>query len=375
MLSVTTKIKPKLEIRTFIPQDTSSCERLVWSPTQGTRPARPDEVSQILASSPARSPPRHQEMPKSDGPKKHVANPSEKLANLHTGVSLHNSAQLSPTSKALGNQSPFGPIGPGSTPRNNQAPVTDAVVENPTLIPLQDSVHAINEEQKQSDCHSPINVPSGVSSPVYTVKKTRGGPGFNPFPALYNLAKFQSRHDSGQWRYGGYSKYHQPSLNSQCYTPITNANYFMWNSDIGVSSPAQHPAQPQASGSLHQATDSGHLLIPAQGLMKPIDYWDLLYRLEADLCERLRTANEPITPFYQLYIAQLQQARMMAVSTKLPQRGRMDNKMWLQALEREIQSIWTHRPGQIGDNAMIMARKRDYESVVNEEIGKVWLEG
>ena len=314
-------------------------------------------------------------MPESDAPKKNMANSAQKLTDLHTGVSLHNSAPLSPASKSLGNQSPFGPIGPGSAPRNMQAPVTDAVIDYPTLIPLQDSVHAINGEQKQSDCHRPVNVPSGVSSPVYAVQKTRGGPGYNPFPALHNLVKFQGRHDSGQWRYGRYSKYHQPPLNSQYNTPMTDGNYFIWNSDIGALSPAQHPAQPQASGSLHQATEPGHLLIPAQGLMKPIDYWDLLYRLEADLCERLRMANEPITPFCQLYTAQLQQARMMAVSTKLPQRGRMDNKMWLQALKREIQSIWTHRPGQIGDNAMIMARKRDYESVVNEEIGKVWLEG
>ena len=374
MLSAITKIKPKLEIRTFIPQDTSSCKQLVWSPTQGTRPARPDEVIQILASSPARSPPRRQEMPKSDAPKEKMGNSSDKLTDLHTGVSLHNCAPFSPTSRALGNQSLFGPIGPGSAPRNKRAPVTDAVVSYPPAVPLQDSVHAIIEQQKQSDCHHFINVPSGVNNLKYMFKRTCGVPIVRPFPESPAFAKYRGRHDSGQWRYGKHSKYHQPPPHSPSYAPKTDSNYVVWNSNIGGQSLAQHLAQPQAPGCLHQAADAGSLLIPAQGLMKPIDYWDLLYRLEADLCERLRTANEPITPFYQLYIAQLQQARMMAVSTKLPQRGQMDNKMWLQALEKEIQSIWTHRPGQVGDSPMIMARKRDYESVLNEEIGKVRLE-
>lgn len=372
MLSAITKTKPNLEICTFIPQSMSSCEQLVWSPTQGTRPRRPDEVFQILASSPARSPPAHQVIPKSDARMENVESLSGKLTDLHTGVSLRNSAPLSPTSRALGNQSPFGPIGPSSASRNKRAPMTDAVVGYPTPVTLQDSVHAINGQQKQSDCHRPMNVPSGVKSPEYTVKRARGVLGVEPFSASSNLAKIQGRHDSGQWRYGRHSKCYQPLLHSQCYTPMADSNYLVSNPDIGGLSPAQHPAQPQ--GLLHQATDSGHLLIPAQGLMKPIDYWDLLYRLEADLCERLRRANEPMTPFYEIYIAQLHQARMMATSTKLPHRGRMDNKMWLEALEREMQSIWTHGPGQIADNPMIMARKRDYESVVNKEIGKVWLE-
>ena len=361
MLSATTKIKPKLEIHTFIPQDMSSCERLVWSPTQGTRPARPDEVFQILASSPARSPPRYQEMPTSNALKENMGNSSEKLTVLPTGFSLHNSAPLSPTSRALGNQSPFGPIGPGSAPPKKRASVTDAVVGSPPGVPLQASVHALTEPQRQSDCHRSIKVPSGVNSPEYIFKRIRGVPGVEPFSASPTFAKFQGRHDSGQWRYGKHSKYHQPPMHAPIYSPT---NSFISNSDSGSSPP----------GPLYQATDLGHLLIPAQGFMMPIDYWDLLYRLEADLCERFRTANEPITPFYQLYIAQLQQARMMAISTKLPHRGRMDDKVWLQALRREIQSIWPPGNGQIGDNPMIMARKRDYESVVNEEIGKVWLE-
>lgn len=314
-------------------------------------------------------------MPKGDAPKKDMGHSSEKLTDLLAGVSLHDSAPLSRTSRALGNKSPFGPIGPGSSRRNKRAPVTDAVIGYPTAVPLRDSVHAIDREQKKIDCHRPISMTSGVNSPQKTVKRSRGVPGIQSISATPNLAEFRPRYDSGQWRYGRHSKYYQPPPHFQCYTPLTDTDNFIWNSDIGGLNPAQHPAQPQAPGSLHQATNPGHLLIPAQGLMKPIDYWDLLYRLEADLGERLRTANEPITPFYQLYIAQLQQARMMAVSTKLPQRESMDNKTWLQALEREIRSIWSYRPGQVGDSPMIMARKRDYETVVNEEIGKVWLEG
>ena len=359
MLSEITKIKPKLEIPTFIPQDMSSCERLVWSPTHGTRPARPDEVFRLLESTPARSPPRYQEMPTSDAPKENMGNSSEKLTVLPTGLSLDNCAPLSPTSRALGNQSPFGPIGSSCAPRRKRASVTDAIVGYPLEVPLQASVPAITEPQRQSDCHRSIKMPSGVNSPEYIFKKTRGMPSVRPFSPSPNLAKFQGRRDSGQWRYGRNSKYHQDASIS---SPSTS---FFSNSDSG-SSP---------SGPLCQITDLGHMLIPAQGFMMPIDYWDLLYRLEADLCERFRMVNEPITPFYQLYIAQLQQARMVAISTKLPHRERMDDKAWLQVLRRETQSIWAHGPGQIGDNPMIMARKRDYESVVNKEISKVWLEG
>lgn len=353
----------------------NSGEQLVWSPTQGTRPRRPDEVFQILASSPAHSPARQQGLPKSNAPKDIFGDLSGKLSDLHIGVSLDNSAPLSPTSRALGTQCAFGPIGSGSASRKKWAPVTDAVVGYPTPVPLQDSVHALNGQKKQRDSHRPMNVPPEANSPVGTVEKIHGVPGVETFSVFPNLAKFQGRHDKGQWRYGRHSKLFQPALDSQYYTPMTDLKYFVANSDIGGLSPAQHSAQPEAPGPLYQATVPGHLLIPAQGLMKPIDYWDLLYGLEADLCERLRRANEPMTPLYQIYIAQLQQARMMAISTKLPHRGQMDKKMWLQALEREIQNIWTREPGQIGDNPMVMARKHDYENVVNEEIGKVYLEG
>ena len=371
MLSEITKIKPQLEIRTFIPQNASSSEQLVWSPTQGTRPRRPDEVYQVLATSPARSNLGHQERPRSDAPKEIMEDLSGKLPDLHTGVSLHNSAPLSPTSRILGNQSPFGPIGPSSASRNKHAPTTEAVFGYPTPVPLQDSVHKVNGQQKQDGCHRPINVSTGMNSPEYTVNNSRGVPGVEPFSAAPNLARLQGRHHSGQGRYGRHSKYSQPPLHPQFHAPMTASKYFASNSDIVELT----SAQPLAPGSLYQATGSEQLVIPAQGLLKPVDYWDMLYQLEVDLCERLPKANEPMTQFYQNYIAQLEQARMMAIRTKLPHRGRMSKKMWLLALEREMQSIWTQRPGQIEDNPMIMARKRDYERVVHEEMDKAWLEG
>ena len=375
MLSGTTKAKPNLQIRTFIPQNASNSEQLVWSPTQGTRPRRQDEVYQILATSPASSTPGHQEMPRSDAPKENMEDLSRKLTDLHPSLSLHNSTSLSPTSRALGNQSSFGPIGPGSVSRNKHAPTTDAELGNPTPVTLQDSVPNIHGQQKQGGCHRPISVSSGMNSPKHTVNRTRGVPGVDPFSAAPNFAKFQGRHHSGQVQYGRHSKYFQPPLHHQSDAPMSDSQYLVPTSDIGGLLPDQSPAQPLAWGSLYQATGPEHLIIPAQGMMKPIDYWDMLYQMEVDLCERLWKANEPMNQFYQTYIAQLEQARTMAIRTKLPHRGRMSKKMWFLALEREMQCIWTQRPGQIGDNPMIMARKRDYERVVRDELDKAWLEG
>ncbi len=314
-------------------------------------------------------------MPRSDAPKGNIEDLSGRLTDTHPGVSLHNSVPLSPTPRALGSQSPFGPIGPGSASRNKHTPTTDAVLGYPTPVPLQDSVHEIYGQQKQDGSPRPIDLSSDMNGPESTVNRTRGVPGVWPFSAPPNLARFQGRHDSGQGRYGRNSKYSQPSLHPRFYTPVTDSKYVVPNPEMGGLPPAHSPAQPLATASFDQATGPEVLVIPAQGLMKPIDYWDTLYQLEVDVCERLRMANEPMTQSHQNYIAQLEQARMMAIRTKLPHRGRMSNKMWLLALEREIQSIWTQRPGQIGDNPTIMARKRDYERVVYEEMDKAWREG
>ena len=375
MLSEPTKIKRKLEIRTFVPQNASSSEQLVWSPTQGTRSRRADEVYQILATSPAGSTPGHQGMPRSDAPKESIENLSGRLTDFHPGMSLHNSVPLSPPLRAPGSRSPFGPIGPGSVSRNKHAPTTDAVLAYPTPVPLQDPVHKIYGQQKQGGCPRPIDISSGVNSPEYTINRIRGVPGVWPFSAPPHLARFQGRHDSGQGRYGRDSKYFQPPQHPQFYTPTTDSKAFVPNPGIGGLPHAHSPARPLAPASLDQVTGPELLVNPAQGLMKPIDYWNMLYQLEVDLCERLQMANEPMSQSYQDYIAQLEQARMMAIRTKLPHRGRMSNNMWLLALEREIQSIWTQRPGQIADNPMIMARKRDYEKLVNEEMDKARLEG
>ena len=374
MLSDINKIKPKLEIRTFIPRNASSSEQLVWSPTQGTRPRRPDEVYQMLATSPARSILGNQEMDGSDASKEIMEDLSGKLRDSHTGEPFHNPAPLSPTSKGLDNQAPFRPISPGSVSRNKHAPTTDTVLGHPTPVTLQDSVHRTDEQQKQGSGHSPISVSSGMNSPEYTANGTLDVHGVKSFSAAPNLARLQGRQYSGKGRYGRHSRYFQPPLHPLYYTPLTDSDYFASNPDVGESPPAQPPVQPLAQESLYQAVGSANLLIPAQGLMKPIEYWDMLYRLEVHLRESLREANEPLTQSHWYYLAQLEQARMMAIRTKLPHRGRMSKKMWLPALEREKQSIWTQRPGQAEDNPMIMARKRDYEKLVNEEMEKAWLE-
>ena len=316
---------------------------------------------------------RYQEMPSSDAPNEIKKDLSGERKGFHTGVPFHNSAPLSPTSRAPDNQSPFGPIGQGSASRNKHASTTDAVLGHATPVTLQDSAHRPDGQQRQSGGHQ-ISVSSGMNSPEYTGNGTRSVPDTESFSAGPNLARLQGRQYSSQGRYGRRSKYFQPPIHPLYHTPLTESDYFASNSDIGNIPPAQPPAQPLAQETPYQATGSIHLLIPAQGLMKPIDYWDMLYQLEVHLRESLQEANEPMTQSHWCYIAQLEQARMMAIRTKLPHRGRMSKKLWLLALEREMQSIWTQRPGQIGDNPMIIARKRDYERIVNEETEKARLE-
>ena len=327
----------------------------------------------MLATSPAPSILRHQEMPSSDAPKEIKKDLSGERKGFHTGVPFHNSAPLSPISRAPDNQSPFGPIGQGSASRNKHASPTDAVLGHPAPVTLQDSVHRPDGQQRQSGGHQ-ISVSSGMNSPEYTGNSTRSVPGLESFSAAPNLVRLQGRQYSSQGRYGRRSKYFQPPLHPLYHTPLTESHYLASNSDIGDISPAQPPAQPLAQETPYQATSSAQLLIPAQGLMRPIEYWDMLYQLEVHLRESLQEANEPMTQSHWYYIAQLERARMMAIRTKLPHRGRMSKKMWLLALEREMQSIWTQRPGQIEDDPMIMARKRDYEKIVNEEREKARLE-
>ena len=314
-------------------------------------------------------------MPRSGAPKGIMEDLSGKLSDFHTGVPFHNPNPLSPTTRAPNNQSPFGPIRSGSVSRNKHAPTTDAVIGHPTPVPSQDSVHRTDGQQKEGGGHRPMSVSSDTNSPEYTVTGTRGVPGIDSFSTAPKLARLQGRQHPGQGRYGRHSKYFQPPLHPLYYTPLTGSDYFASNPEIGELPPAQPPTQPLAQESLYQATGTAHLVIPAQGLMKPIDYWDMLYQSEVHLRESLREANEPMTQSYWYYIAQLEQARMMAIRTKLPHRGRMSKKMWLLTLEREMQSIWTQRPGQIEDKPMITARKRDYERVINEEMEKAWLGG
>ena len=327
----------------------------------------------MLATIPAPSILRHQEMPSSDAPKEIEKDLSGERKGFHTGVPFHNTAPLSPPSRAPDNQSPFGPIGQGSASRNKHASTTDAVLGHPTPVTFQDSVHRPDGQQRQSGGHQ-TSVSSGMNSPKYTGNGTRGVPGVESFSAAPNLARLQGRPHLSQRRYGRRSNYFRPSLHPLYHTPLTESEYLASNSDSGELPPAQPPAQPLAQENPYQATSSAHFLIPAQGLMGPIDYWDMLYQLEVHLRESLQEANEPMTQSHWYYIAQLEQARMMAIRTKLPHRGRMSKRMWLLALEREMQSIWTQKPGQIEGNPMIIARKRDYEKIVNEETEKARLE-
>ena len=59
---------------------------------------------------------------------------------------------------------------------------------------------------------------------------------------------------------------------------------------------------------------------------------------------------------------------MTAVATNLPARGNLHKKKWLSVLQKEMNGIWKAQTGMMPLSPIVVARKQDYEKVIEEEI-------
>ena len=120
--------------------------------------------------------------------------------------------------------------------------------------------------------------------------------------------------------------------------------------------------------------NSESLVVPLPGSMPAIDYWNMLHQRETDIQTRLANANVPMTVLQQDYISRLGNARIAAVTSRLPLRGKKSSQLWLQILQKELNGIWEQRPGDQPQTAVVMDRKADYEKAVLREIEVALLE-
>ena len=278
-------------------------------------------------------------------------------------------------------QSPYRSFPLGSTSRRRIASPRNDIANYSQALPFQFSVKNGPEHQRPNRSFS-VTTGSSAIDPRYPLNRAGGLPGIMPLSALPNMPRTQVGHFSGQGRYGKGLGQIQPSQGPYVFHANTNpSNSAPYPKIWGLHHLANAPRQEMGLdngmrfGRFGQVAGSERLLIPPQGLLNPIDYWDVLYQMELDLCRRLLTANEPMTETHRSHIKQLEQARMAAIRIKLPRRGRKGKKEWLQELEVELHGIWTSNRGYGEDPPVIIARKQDYERVVVEEVEKAQMEG
>ena len=115
------------------------------------------------------------------------------------------------------------------------------------------------------------------------------------------------------------------------------------------------------------------LVVPPQGLMPPLDYWNMLHQRETDIRAHLQHTNRPMTDQEQSYIHKLGDARVDAAASQLPFRGNLGKGKWLAELARTLRNVWRTWPdGKPGYfHPVVAARKRDFEKAIEREIALV----
>ena len=252
--------------------------------------------------------------------------------------------------------------------------------------------------------------PSHFRSPQYPSNQVRGVHTAARFSAPRSVPKYGNVNQTGQGMYDGYPIPYQeqlgpfrPGPNTASFNPFavrrtpdpqiwTPNNSSQSNSRVLPSQiatqmiqpvphvtaqaqmsnqmiqPVPHiTAQAQMASSMAQFSDS-ELSVPPQGLMDPLDYWNMLHQRELEIRTRLRNANRPMTGQERHYIFLLGEARITAVVTQMPARDGRDMREWLRELGRTLESIWKPRPGAMALTPLVVARKQDYERAVEREI-------
>lgn len=422
-------------IPSFVPQNTVGSEELVWSPTSGTRPRRPDEVYQQSTKGRPATP-----LPVGLGISLDVTSAysmdsqyqfhgSRDFSDSPTKGHRHSdSIRMSLPSHFKSTQSPLNPSAArASNPilrhrRHNNSGETsfpgsnDRMMEMTTLSPnanrghtpsssIDRTVYPVNEFNR-------TNSPSQFRGPRYPSSQARGVYGAEPFSAPPSVPGYGNLHQTGQGMYGGPpSPFHgQPghfqarpvaaplhpfggqvpyapnpqNWATQSSRPHHGAFQTAQSShphcaeiqnqlpDQIVQPIPQRMAQTQIPPFVTQTTPSSEaLVVPPRGSMPPLDYWNMLHQRETEICIRLENANRPMTTQEHQYISLLAEARVNAAATQMPARGNLSKGKWVAELTRTLRGIWEGEPQGTGFSAVVVARKMDFEKAVKREIASM----
>ena len=231
------KSKPKLlpkdldlsGIPTFVPQINMGAEELVWSPTSGTRPRRPDEIFQPNTSD---RPTVTTQFGQATSPNalssynlrnQYLFHGSRDFSDTVTGSHHHSdSIRMTPPPQFQSTQSPLNPSTaqssrsrenptrrhmrrtfPEGTPVRNSA---DRMVEMATLSHDPHTRHS--QPSHFGTTTYPVDESSGTSSPSqfqgprFPSNQSRSVYGAQPFSAPPSVPSYGNRNQSGQGMYG-----------------------------------------------------------------------------------------------------------------------------------------------------------------------------
>ena len=424
------KTQPKLppkkldlsHIPTFVPRNAMGSEELVWSPTIGTRQRRPDEIYQ--QSTKAR-PTNPTQFGRADSPNvssayslkaQYLFHGSRDLSDESTKSHLRSdSVRMTPPPQFKSTQSPLNPSAPLSSRskensnsrrkrRNNlqETPFPDNIdgmLEMATLRHDPNIKHSSPSRfgtTAYSVNHlSPANSPSQFKGPRHPSNQASGIYGAGPFSAPPSVPVYGIPNQPSQGMYRGPPNPFQGQLDPfQSGSDVASFHPFagqvpyvpspeIWANQSSLprsgALPNQAPnqiiqpipqmiAQTQVLPSVTLAPNSETFSVPPPGSMPPLDYWNLLYQRETEICVRLRNANRPMTGQEHQYISLLAEARINAAATQMPGRGGMSKGKWLAELGRTLRTIWKTGSGGTGFPPVVVARKMDFEKAVGREI-------
>ncbi|KAL9065518.1 MAG: hypothetical protein Q9161_008170 [Pseudevernia consocians] len=429
-VSVASKAKSlpkKLEISnipTFVPQHAMQSEELVWSPTSGTRPRRPDETyQQSRKAPPANLMQFSQDIPPNVISAYNIKNQylfhgSRDLSDTPTHSHHHSdSLRMTPPPQFKSTQSPLNPSAAALSSRSKENSIPRRKRRNNLEeTPFPDNVdrmmematfsHDSNREHSPSshfdstaypvDDLSRTNSPSQFKGPRYPSNQARGVYGAEPFSAPPSVPGYGDLHQTGQSLYGGPPSPFQgqlgpfpPGPDAASCPPFASQVSYAPNPEIWATHspqprrgalPHQMPhqitqpfphmlAQTQTPPVPAQAPNSSETLsVPPPGFMPPLDYWNMLHQRETEIRTRLQHAHRPMTDQEHRYIFLLGEARITAVATQMPARGGMSKGKWLAELGRTLRSIWKTGPGGTGFSPVVVARKVDFEKAIEREM-------
>lgn len=241
-VSVKSEAKPlpkKLDlskIPTFVPQNAMGPEELVWSPTSGTRPRRPDEIyqqsteaEQSAKARPANPTQFGQEISPNVSSAYNLKNQylfhgSRDFSDTPTGGHRHSdSLRISPPPQFKRTQSPLNPSAaqvsrlkenskPRSRRRNNldETPFPDSIDRMMEMATLNNDPSRRSSPPAHFDTTaypvkdvSRANSPSQFKGPRYPSSQARGVYGAEPFSAPPSVPGYGNLHQTGQGMYGG----------------------------------------------------------------------------------------------------------------------------------------------------------------------------